>query len=221
LVRLPKLGTFYYRPQLSGPPRSREFFGLPADGHLYLCPQTLFKFHPDFDAALAGILQRDPQAELVLLEGRIANWTARLKRRFSRTLGEASARVRFLPAQPNADFLHLLSLADVVLDPFLFGGGNTSYEAFAVGAPVVTWPSPYLRGRLTLAMYRKLGWLDCVADSAEQYVDLAVRLATDRPHREMIREKLQATSHVLFEDLEEVRALERFFHQAMGAALPC
>jgi predicted O-linked N-acetylglucosamine transferase (SPINDLY family) len=82
---------------------------------------------------------------------------------------------------------------------------------------VVTWPSPYLRGRLTLAMYRKMGWQDCVADSAEQYVDLAVRLATDRPFRETIREKLQATSHVLFEDLDEVRALERFFRQAVGA----
>ena len=145
LVRLPNLGTYYQRPQLTAPARLRGHFGLPADRHLYLCPQTLFKFHPDFDAVFAGILQQDPRGELVLLEGRVANWTARLKRRLAGALAENFSRVRFLPAQPNADFLQLLALANVVLDPFPFGGGNTSFEALAVGTPIVTWPGNYLR----------------------------------------------------------------------------
>jgi uncharacterized protein (TIGR03032 family) len=216
LVRLPNLATYYHRPQLSGPPRSREFFGLSADRRVYLCPQTLFKMHPEFDAVLAAILRQDPRGDVVLLEGRVANWTNRLKRRLAGSLGDAAARVRYLPAQPNADFLQLLSLADVLLDPRPFGGGNTSYEALAVGTPVVTWPSPHLRGRIPLAMYRKMGWNDCVVDSAAEYVARAVRLATDREYGQAIRAKISATSPVLFEDPEEVRGLERFFCKAVG-----
>jgi uncharacterized protein (TIGR03032 family) len=214
LVRLPNLGTYYYRPQLTEPRRSREFFGLDPKRHLYICPQTLFKFHPDFDAVLAGILQADPEAELALLEGRVPNWTARLKRRLARTLGDHLAPVRFLPAQPNPEYLQLLAAADVMLDPYPYGGGNTSYEALAVGTPLVTWPSDLARGRITLALCHKMGWTDCVVASAEQYIELAVRLGTDEAYRESIRARIRATSGRLFEDLEEVHALESFLVEA-------
>ena len=81
--------------------------------------------------------------------------------------------------------------------------------------PIVTWPGQFARGRITLAQYRKMGWTDCVVASAEAYVELAVRLGTDREFRERIREKIQATNHVLFEDPEEVRAWKAFFRQAI------
>jgi predicted O-linked N-acetylglucosamine transferase (SPINDLY family) len=216
VVRLPNLGTYYYRPKLDGTPRTREYFGLDPNRHLYICPQTLFKFHPDMDAVLKGILEKDPNAEVVLLEGRVRNWTEMLQRRIARTLGDNVRRVRFLPSQPYPDFLQLMALSDVMLDPFPFGGGNTSYEAFALGTPIVTWPSEFARGRITLAQYHKMGWTDCVVNSREQYIDLAVRLANVRAYRASIREKLRTTSHLLFEDPAEVRAIEAFFRKAVS-----
>jgi protein O-GlcNAc transferase len=215
LVRLPNLGVYYARPAASGPVRTREFFGLDAARHVYLCPQTLFKFHPEFDQVLRGILEADPLGDLVVMEGRVPNWTHRLRQRWAGTLGESAARVRFVAAQPNADFLQLLAQADVILDPFPFGGGNTTYEALAVGTPVVTWPGRFLRGRLALAMYRKLGWADCVVDSAEAYSGLAVRLATDVSFRAAVREKIRVTIPALFEDADEVRGWEAFFREAV------
>ncbi len=122
LVRLPNLGVYYERPQLTEPARQREFFGLDPARHVYLCPQTLFKFHPEFDAVLAEILKRDPEGDLVVLEGRAPNWTRRLQQRWKQTLPDGERRVQFLAAQPHAD---------VMLDPLHFGGGNTSYEALA------------------------------------------------------------------------------------------
>lgn len=159
-------------------------------------------------------MREDRRAEVALLEGRVTNWTARLKRRFARTLGDDAGRIRFLPAEPNADFLQLLALADVVLDPFPFGGGNTSCEALAVGSPIVTRPSPFLRGRLTAALYGKMGWTDCIVDSAEQYIGLAVRLADDRSYHASVAERIRAASPVLFEDMDEVRDLESFIQRA-------
>ncbi len=221
LLRLPNLGIYYERPQCSrsretsepnshesGYERSRRFFGLDSERHVYLCPQTLFKFHPDFDDILAGILNRDSAGELVLIEGRVPNWTRRLKRRFERTLPGGVERVRFLPPQPNDKFLQLLAATDVMIDPHHFGGGNTSYEALAVGTPVVTWPGPYLRGRITQALYQKMGLTDLIVDSADAYVELAVRLGTDADYRQTLHERILATGGVLFEDPEEVRAFE-------------
>ena len=88
LLRLPNLGTWFERPQLSGPLRSRESFGLSPQRHVYLCPQTLYKFHPEFDALLSGILATDPLADIVIIDGRVPNWTKRLRDRFRRTLPE-------------------------------------------------------------------------------------------------------------------------------------
>ncbi len=47
LVRLKGLPTYYYRPVAPPQMHDRGHYGIPADGHLYLCPQSLFKFHPE------------------------------------------------------------------------------------------------------------------------------------------------------------------------------
>ncbi|HEX3727433.1 MAG TPA: hypothetical protein VHV08_14365, partial [Pirellulales bacterium] len=209
LVRVKNLATYYYRPQRPAARRTRTSFGLDPARHLYLCPQTLFKLHPEFDSILAEILRRDPAGEIVLLECQQAYWMQLVQRRFARTMPDVASRVRFLPAQRNADFLELNATADVLLDTIHFGGGNTSYEGLALGVPIVTLPGEYLRGRITLALYRKMQVLDCVVASNEQYVEQAVRLGTDVDYRRMVTERIEAASDVLFEDLAEVRELER------------
>jgi predicted O-linked N-acetylglucosamine transferase (SPINDLY family) len=67
-----------------------------------------------------------------------------------------------------------------MLDPFPFGGGHTSYEALALGLPVVTLPGRFLRGRLTHGMYQQMGYSDLEAQSIDDYVRLALRLAPTR-----------------------------------------
>ena len=103
--------------------------GLPEDKRLYACPQTLFKFHPSFDPMLAAILARDPDGLLVLLEGATPEWVAKLTRRLRRAGIDTERQVRFLPAMPIDQYLSLCRIADVVLDPPVFGGGNSTYEA--------------------------------------------------------------------------------------------
>ena len=213
LVRLPKLGTYYERPVLTDAELDRASFGLPTGKRLYLCPQTLFKFHPGYDGVLKGILEADTDAELVVLQGRVPVWTDQLKKRWARTLPDSAQRVRFLPAVPRAQFLQLLTLADVILDPFPFGGGNSSYEALALGVPIVTSPTNFLRGRITHALYQKIGETSFIADSDEDYVRRAVQAANLDIGRATQRQNLQTAARCLFEDPEEVRELEAAFEQ--------
>ncbi len=82
----------------------------------------------------------------------------------------------------------------------------------------MTWPGRYMRGRLTYGFCRRMGILDTVADSAKRYVEIAVRLANDRPWRDSLRSRIEAASPVLFEDAGAPAELARFFKAAAQAA---
>jgi protein O-GlcNAc transferase len=208
LLRLPAFFLpGYRRPQLSGPTRSREELGLPRNGPLFLCPQTLFKLHPDVDALFGELLDRVPDGQLLLLDshgGLRDRATARLATR----LGSAMKRVHFLPNVGHAEFLERIAASDVALDTLHFGGGNTTYEALAMGTPVVTLPATYLRGRFTLGCYRELGIDEFVARDVRDYVDIAARLALEPDARR--RTDLAARAASLFErrDAADALALE-------------
>lgn len=51
------------------------------------------------------------------------------------------SRIVWVSAMTPQEYLHLLAVGDVMLDPFPFGGGVTTLESVAVCTPVVTWPS--------------------------------------------------------------------------------
>jgi protein O-GlcNAc transferase len=221
LIRLKKLPIYYYRPDIPEKQAARGSFGLDDGYNLYVCPQTLFKFHPDFDTALGEILRGDQRGILVLIEGNFNHWTELLVERFNSAFPDVSDRVKFLSRMSEKDFFSLLMLADVVLDPFHFGGGNSSLEAFACGVPVVTLPSPFLRGRLTLALYGQMDVMDCVACDLKSYVNIALRLGNDKNWREEIRAKIKSRSDILFEDVEAVRELEGFFEWAVAKKNQC
>jgi protein O-GlcNAc transferase len=214
LLRLTRLPVIYERPRLSEPRKGRSFFALPEEKHLYLCPQTLFKFHPEFDTLLGNILRADPDGVLVLIQGKHPHWTELLQHRLLRTLPDVHKRILFLPAQRRDLFLQLLAVADVMLDPIHFGGGNTSYEGLAVGTPIVTLPSPFLRGRLTYALYRQMGLLDLVAHTPEEYVQQAVRLGTEEGYQATMRQRILETCGVLYEDVAVARELEELWVEA-------
>ncbi|MFN8455266.1 MAG: tetratricopeptide repeat protein [Anaerolineae bacterium] len=216
LVKFKTLPIYFYRPAVPSPLKPRGHFGLPDTAHLYLCPQNLLKFHPDFDPILGEILRRDAAGRLVLLQSRIPRLNEDLQSRFRRTIPDVAERIYWLPPLDFTDFMNLIALSEVILDPIHYSGGNTTHEALATGTPVVTLPSPFLRGRLTLGRYLKMGVLDCVAHSPAEYIDKAVQLGTDPDYRDTVRAKILAANHVLYEDMAAVHEFEQFFRQAIA-----
>jgi len=218
LIRFRQPVSYYYRPDAAAAPFDHAAAGLPADARLYACPQTLFKFHPDFDAAIAGILRGDPQGHVVLLHGKDPHWDALLTARFERAMPDVAGRIRFVKPMPRAGFVGFLAAADVLLDPFPFGGGNSTYEAFSVGTPVVTLPGSFMRGRVTHALYRQMGIADCTARDADDYVRIALRLGRDAGERARVAALIRDRAGALFETAAPVRDLARFLVAAVAAA---
>ena len=201
LLRLP--GYFLPRYERPRPPVRRQSR---TDRHVYFCPQSLFKLHPDFDPALRGILERDAKGEIVLLGGP-PRWEQELRRRFTRTLGDAAGRIRFAPPTSHGEFLGSLAAADAIIDPFHFGGCNTSCEALSLGVPVVTLPGFQLPGRFTMGLYREIGVEACIARSEAEFVDIAVRIATEPDHRRAICAQIAERAGQLFDRPDTGRIL--------------
>ncbi|MDA1000950.1 MAG: tetratricopeptide repeat protein, partial [bacterium] len=215
LARLENFPTYYQRPPEEAAPLDRARLGLPADAHLYLCPQSLFKLRPDFDGLLGEILRGDPRGRILLLEGAHAHLREMLMARFRAAFPDAAERVVFVPKMGWAEFLSLLAGADVILDTLHFSGGRTSLEALAYGTPIVTLPSAFMRGRVTYAFYRQMGLMDCVADAPEGYVEAALRLGRDADARREMREKIRAANHVLYENKDTLGQFENFLEGAV------
>lgn len=217
LVRLPGPTVHYRPPPPRDPEPGRAAFGLPEDATLYICPQSLFKFHPDFDPVLAAILRGDPRGLLVLVDPR--GQAPALLERLARHDPDLGARVRVLPGLGTADFVGLMGLSDVMLDPLHYSGGNTSLEALSRGTPIVTWPGAFMRGRHTHGFYRLMGMTDLVARDWDHYVELALRLGTDRDFRTAMRARIRERRHVLYENDATVAAIADFLEQATAQAM--
>ena len=210
----------YEKPKLPEHFKSREDLGLPAAGALYVCPMMLQKLHPDFDAALAGILEADAQGHVVLFAHYSAGWEADLAARLDRSVPAAVRdRLIFIPwVRDCDDFAAINKHASVVLDPFHFCMGSTAVTTFAVGTPIVTWPGAFLRGRVGLIYSRLLGIEDCVASDQKDYVERAVRIANDAELRARLSARILANQELFF-DNRQLLASTRSFLRDLRAEL--
>ena len=144
----------------------------------------LFKIHPAFELSLFEILSQDPCGVVVLISERVPGWNAGVHARASAHhtdwagAGNPSvmSRIRYVSYW---NYVHLLSHSSVILDTYPYGGCLTSQEGLSNGKIVVTRPSSYVRGRFTLGLYEQMGAVSAVAGSGEEFVDLAVRAATN------------------------------------------
>ena len=215
LIRMRSFPTCYRQPQFDPARVRRERFGLPPDRRLYLCLQTLFKFHPAFDPALGAILRGDPTSFVVLIEGQRRRWRRSLVERFRRFIPDVADRIRFVTPLSNEDYLAMTALGDAILDPPVFGGGNTTLEALAAGRPVVTLPGPYLRSRLTQGFLRRIGATQGIARDISEYSRLALEAAARAPKPGILP---AAAAAPLFGQRDAIAEHERFFLAAREAA---
>lgn len=192
------------RPPYSVPHLSPEDFlerdeiGFAQDAHIYYCPMTLFKVHPEFDALLAQILQADPKGQIYFVESKGRAYHQVLQRRFQQSIPEEASRIHFLPwMDDKKTFLNSLRLADVVLDTIHFSGGTTCPMIMGMGTPMVTWPRAYTRSRIAAMHCLNFGvGKECVAFSADDYVHKAVRIATEPQFRAALSLRLRDVERV-------------------------
>jgi len=214
LIALPGVGTRYALPDVPKE-ASRARFELPEGVPLFLCPQSLFKIHPDNDALFARTLAAVPTARLVVFEGRDPALTARFRARLDvALLGvglAAESHVLFLPQCSHMDYLRINTVCDAMLDTLHWSGGNTSLDALACGLPIVTLPGRFMRGRQSTGMLRLMAIDETIARDADDYVSIAARLGHDIPWRQRLSSRILEARARVFDDPAPIDALAAAF----------
>jgi predicted O-linked N-acetylglucosamine transferase (SPINDLY family) len=124
------------------------------------------------------VLDRVPRARLVFSPTRPAFRASYLH--LAAAAGIAADRLFFLPqGRDDAENQARYELIDFVLDPLPYGGVNGTLEALDMGVPVVTLVGKRHGERTSLSILTNLGVSQTVAQGGREYVDIAVRLASD------------------------------------------
>jgi protein O-GlcNAc transferase len=108
---------------------------------------------------------------------------------------------------------------DIALDSCPHTGGTTTCESLWMGVPTVTLIGPSFFERLSYSNLSNAGLSDLCARTPEQYVEIAARLAADRPRRAALRPGLRAQirAHPLGQPQRWVRHFEEAALRAVAA----
>lgn len=217
LVQLPDLSVCYDPLRMPAGTLTRERLGLASSDVVYVCCQSLFKYHPRDDALLTAIGGAVRDAKFLLIGETVRDRNAqalhgRLARAFREGGLDPARHLRFVPPVPAEEFASLLRTGDVYLDSIGWSGGNTTLEALTCDLPVVTMPGPLMRGRHSAAILTMMGLESAIANTPEEYVSKAIALAAPDNRIEMSA-RVRQQKYRLFGDLQPVRALEAFLEQ--------
>ena len=220
LELLPGVGICMPARRDPAPGKTRADFDLDPDTLVFTSPQSLWKYRPGDEHAFARVLAgTDNSIMLFVDEGmpvRARTFASRLRAACGVHGVDFYARVRISPRKGYADYLALLSICDVFLDSFHWSGGVTTFDALALGIPVVTLPGTRMRGRQSYGMLKELGIEDTIADDIDDYVRIACRLGGDPAWRKDLSTRILAAHPRLFDDRRPIEALEAFFLRCTG-----
>jgi len=217
LVRLSGFPFLHPRPKAPRESFNPSMVQLPTKGHIYLIPGTLFKVHPDHDALFQGILEQDPLAQIVLIKSSKSQWHTILKQRFERSLGKLAERIHFIPWLKKEQFYALLQYADVVMDTIHFGSGNVAFQAIGLGIPIISYSGAFARGRMVLGLYQLMGVRELTAYNKKAYIELAVRMATQKNWKNLKSAEVLKKSRRIFDNPEDYAALAKIIDRLRPA----
>ena len=218
LVLMDSLCTYYYKIIEDPTIVNKNYFGFSNNTNIYLSSQVLFKLNPNYDKVINEILENDPNGIVVFIKMNLGSYIQdTLINRLEKTLKHNMTRFHLVEWQTcERDFYKLLSIADVIIDPYPFGGCNTSFSAFSMGIPIVTMPADMINGRFTYGLYKKMGIMDLVAYNFEDYVKLANKCATNKLWRDEISEKIKDNIHLIFNEVDSINAWINFCVDAVN-----
>jgi protein O-GlcNAc transferase len=223
LVRLANLGIRYRPLEVSRPHLTRSALGMPEDGVLYWCCQSLHKYLPSYDWIFPEIALAVPHARFVFIRHQRDFVTGIFRERLTLAFADkglsADEHCTFLKRLDIHRFSAATAACDVFLDNIGWSGCTSTLEAIATDIPIVTHRGNLMRGRHSAAMLQMMGLSECIADTAEGLVAQAVRMGQDSTLRQATRERISKMKRIIYEDDSAIGSLIDFIQSAIEAKL--
>jgi predicted O-linked N-acetylglucosamine transferase (SPINDLY family) len=188
LVRLPGI-YIAWRP----PDGTPAVAPLPAIANRYVTFGTFhsaFKITPTIAALWARILAQVPGSRLRVMAISGASAERHMRALLSRC-GIHRDQIEVLPRLSFDDYLGAYSDVDIALDTFPYHGATTTCFSLWMGLPVVVLAGTTHASRADVSMLSNVGLPQLIAQTGDEYVDVAVRLAQDLPRLANLRAALR------------------------------
>lgn len=226
LILMNSLSTYYYEPyeMFCGNNfklKERGERGLPfrQSDNIYWCMQSCFKLTDEFEKLIGKIIKNDPNS-IILLSSGLPMCTSQIQR-IKTNLGvvdnpELEKRIKIYPGLDKKNFYNFIKISDILIDPYPFGGCNTTLEGFNFNKPVITMPSDYINGRFSLGFYKKmidganvnnetsLYLNDMIVNNFDDYLNLALKLTSDKDYYKNVSHEIEKYKKYLFKDKESI-----------------
>jgi predicted O-linked N-acetylglucosamine transferase (SPINDLY family) len=213
LVRIPGLGITYdyeYK-YVSG---EREDFGLSEDDVVFLTPQTIMKYLPQYDFIFPEIALGVPSAKFIFVFRSESNdkkiFLDRLHDAFARVGLRSIDHVLIFDVMSEDDFMRLCNSADIFLNNISWSGHNTILDALNSRTRVISMWGDAMRSNHGAAILKFIGLDRYIAYSISEFIEKCIFYSlsdSDRCDFESdINDRL-----ALLRKTDPVRAIEEFF----------
>jgi FkbM family methyltransferase len=212
LVRLPRTFLCYQPPEDAPEPASER-----AESITFGSFNNLAKVTPEVVGLWARVLVAVPGSRLLLKASALSSDAVRERLRGEfESKGVSRDRLELLPWKAGTQsHLGTYRHIDIALDTFPYNGTTTTCEALWMGVPVVTLAGKVHASRVGHSLLSACGLDELVATTSEQYVEIALGLAQDRPRLERLRRELRqrVKNSPLLDERGMGRAVEAAFRE--------
>jgi predicted O-linked N-acetylglucosamine transferase (SPINDLY family) len=187
-IRLPHC-FWCYQPPEDAPPVG----ALPAERNGFVTFGCLNRFDKVSRPALAvwsDILRSLPGARLVI-QAEPGGHREKVYERMS-AAGVTADRIECVARVPERAYLERYQNLDLSLDPFPYNGHTSMLDSLWMGVPAISLAGRTAAGRGGVSILSNLGLTALIARTTQDYVEIAVRWATDWPPLAQLRAGLRA-----------------------------
>lgn len=197
LIRMPA-GFACFRPPLKAP----DVAAAPCVKNGYVTLGSLHKLeklNPQLIELWAGVLQENPNTQLVLARDQLDKWhQSRLQNLFSQH-GVGMDRLKMIEfGADGKSFFELFAEIDILLDVFPWSGHTLACCALWMGVPVVSLYGDCHAGRMVASVLNSLGLQQWVATDHSAYSRIVKKLCNDQAqlinHRGELRQRFNRSS---------------------------
>jgi predicted O-linked N-acetylglucosamine transferase (SPINDLY family) len=191
LIRMPE-SFLCYQPEKNSP----EAGTLPALSTGYVTFGSfniISKITPEAIVTWSRILKEVPKSRLLLKAKSLFDGDTReyLSALFKQQ-GITEERIIFLfHTKSYKDHLAVYDKIDIGLDTFPYHGTTTTCEALWMGVPVITRAGDKHASRVGVSLLSNIGLPELIAQTDEEYIEIAMRLSEDMEKLQSLRERLR------------------------------
>jgi protein O-GlcNAc transferase len=168
---------------------SRKEMGLPQDGIVYCSFNNTYKITPQMFSIWLEILKGVDKSVLWILCN--SETVKQNLIEFANAHRVASSRIIFASYLPVEEHLKRLPLADVFLDTYPYNAHTTASDAVRVGVPIVTLVGQSFASRVAASILAAVNMSELVANTPQDYKNLAIRLGSDRNYLQTVSAELK------------------------------